>query len=73
MATQLGDRERDLLEQFERIRQMSADADARYQEALKIERERKVIPLSLLIQALIAGGALVGAGAALATILLRLS
>lgn len=72
MATRSDDRDRELMEQFERIRQMSADADARYQEALKIERERKIIPVTLLIQGLIAGGALVGAGAALATILLRL-
>lgn len=71
MASSMTQRDLDVTEQLARIREMSAEADARYQEALKVERERSIIPASLLIQSLIAAGALLTAGATLAGIFLK--
>lgn len=71
MANTMSQRELDVTEQLARIREMSAEADARYQEALKVERARAIIPTSLVIQGIIAAGAMLTAGATLANLFLK--
>lgn len=71
MANTVSQHELDVTEQLARIREMSAEADARYREALKVERERATIPASLVIQGIIAAGAMLTAGATLANLFLR--
>ena len=84
MATQMEPKELDLQEQMIRLRRAIAESDkfaAETRKAIderlkieretrKIERETKALPYSLILQAMIATGALLGAGAALAKLLL---
>lgn len=65
MATRVNQADLDITEQLQRIRQLSADADARYQEAIKAERDRG---LGFMIHAMTAGAALMGAAFALASL-----
>ncbi|MBV8238875.1 MAG: hypothetical protein JO221_08910 [Sphingomonas sp.] len=77
MATQMEPKELDLQEQMIRLRRAIAESDKfaaetrkAMEERRKIEAETKMFPLSLILQAMIATAALLGAGAALAKLLL---
>jgi len=77
MATQMEPKELDLQEQMIRLRRAIAESDKfaaetrkAMEERRKIESETKMFPLSLILQAMIATAALLGAGAALAKLLL---
>lgn len=70
MATQIEPKELDLQEQIARIRRAQnesdkfvADTHKAIEERLKIERETKFMPASLIFQAMLAAAALIGAGA----------
>ena len=75
MATQVDPKELDLQEQMARIRQMidesdrrRAESEQRIAEREKIMAETKLLPASTIFQAMIATGALLGAGAAIAKV-----
>jgi len=77
MATQMEPKELDLQEQMSRLRRAIAESDKfaaetrkAIEERRKVEAETKMFPLSLILQAMIATAALLGAGAALAKLLL---
>jgi hypothetical protein len=80
MATRLGTDDTNILEQFERIRRMSAESDKLHEERLKlaaeqtrlateqlkIAQETSLMPRYLMAQTMLATAALLGAGAAIA-------
>lgn len=61
MATQFEPKDLDVQEQFVRIRKM-------IEESEKARAETKIIPASLIFQAMLATAALLGAGAAIAKV-----
>lgn len=73
MATQLTPQELDLQEQLARIRKTQAEIDRMFDEQQKLRAEdrklsaeARLLPVSLIFQAMLAGAALLGAGAAIA-------
>ena len=80
MATQIDHKELDLQEQLARIRKtqggidkmfdersrIQTEIDKMYYERSKIQTEIKVIPATMIFQAMLASAALIGAGAAIA-------
>lgn len=80
MATQIEHQELDLQEQLARIRKtqgeidkmfdersrIQTEIDKMYYERSKIQTEIKVIPATMIFQAMLASAALIGAGAAIA-------
>ena len=71
MASQMSQAELNIAEQFRRIEQLIADADARNAERVKADREYKLPPWQLLSTGLATGAAIMGA-ACFATLLNRL-
>lgn len=82
MAAQVDPKTMNLQEQFaaiqrhmaeieqrrEEIRKMTFESDLHLAETRKLDAETKLFPVSLIFQAMIATGALLGAGAAVAKI-----
>ncbi|MDR2857328.1 MAG: hypothetical protein LBV50_05720 [Novosphingobium sp.] len=66
MATQLDPGELDLQEQLAKIRQMMDASDRDRAETRKLSAETRVISASIVLQAMLATAALLGAGAAIA-------
>jgi len=69
MATAMDSTDLDREEQFARIRQMIAETDARQAERLKFESEARQAMPRLVLTAMTATAALMGAGAALASLI----
>lgn len=69
MASQMSQAELNIAEQFRRIEQLIADADARNAERVKADREYKLLPWQLLSTGLATGAAIMGAAVALVSLL----
>lgn len=69
MATRVSQAELNIAEQFRRIEQLVADADARNAERVKADREWKFLPWQLLAGGLTAGAAVMAAAVALVSLL----
>ena len=69
MASQMSPAELNIAEQFRRIEQRTADADARQAERAEADREFKLLPWQLLATGLAAGAAIMGAAVALVSLL----
>jgi hypothetical protein len=70
MATQSSSLPLDIQEQIARIQKMNEETARLIQESRKIGQDTKVVPYATVFQGLIAVAALLGAGAALAKLLL---
>ena len=66
MATHVEREQLDLEEQIARIRQMGVNTDKAIVEMQKVRADTKVVTFATVFQGLIAIGALIGAGAAIA-------
>ena len=66
MATHVEREQLDLEEQLARIRQMGVNTDKAIVEMQKVRADTKVVTFATVFQGLIAIGALIGAGAAIA-------
>lgn len=69
MASQMSQAELNIAEQFRRIEQLVADADARNSERAKADRERVLLPWQLLATGITAGAAIMAAAVALVSLL----
>jgi hypothetical protein len=70
MASQSQSLPLDVQEQIARVQQMNEETARLIQESRKISQDTKVVPYATVFQGLIAVAALLGAGAALAKLLL---
>lgn len=70
MAAQIDHKELDLQEQLARIRKTQAEIDKMFDERSKIQTEIKLVPATLIFQAMLASAALIGAGATIAKLFL---
>lgn len=68
MATQADPKELNVQEQLVRIREMVAESDRRQAEAEQRREETRLANRNSIFQAMIATGALLGAGAAIAKV-----
>jgi hypothetical protein len=69
MASRMSQAEINIAEQFRRIEQLVAGADARNAERLKADRDWKFLPWQLLASGLTAGAAAMAAAIALVSLL----
>lgn len=69
MASQMSQAELNIAEQFRRIEQLVADADARNSERAKADRERVLLTWQLLATGITAGAAIMAAAVALVSLL----